>query len=231
MPSAARCSRSSRARSPWRRVRAGGTPTETLAGAGDPEGARRVDAEGQHRARVAKGTGADSDADAFEAVLYEGTARAGWRSSSRRSPTTATAPGLRCGTLHQARRQPGRARLGGVDLREEGRDRGGRLALLGGRPPGWRSTRVPRTSHWTAILGDRDGSHRATAVREAIEAAGVEIDSAELVQRPTTRTRSRRTGWARCCACSTRSRRTTTCRAYTRTSTWTPRCSSEWPPS
>ena len=64
------------------------------------------------------------------------TVRAAWRSSSRRSPTTATAPARRSAHVHEARRQPGRAGLGCLDVREEGRDRGRRLPLRRGRPAG-----------------------------------------------------------------------------------------------
>ncbi len=47
---------------------------------------------------IAKGTGEGGDADALEAVIYEGYGPGGSRCSSRRRPTTATAPARRSAT-------------------------------------------------------------------------------------------------------------------------------------
>ena len=101
------------------------------------------------------------------------TAPAGWRSSSRRSPITATARLRGAERLHKARRQSRRAGLGGLDLREEGRDRGGWVALLGGRP----AVAIDAGAEDVALDGDIweivTGPAELAAVRRAIEDAGV----------------------------------------------------------
>ena len=76
---------------------------------------------------IAKGTGADSDADAFEAVLYEGYGPGGVAILVEALTDNRNRTGSEVRhAFTKSRRQPGRAGLGGVDLREEGRDRGGR---------------------------------------------------------------------------------------------------------
>ena len=62
------------------------------------------------------------------------------------------------------------------------------------------------------------------AVRAALEEAGVDVESAEVVQRRRLACPSRRRRPRACCASSTRSRRTTTSMPSTRTSTSTPTC-------
>ena len=64
---------SSRARSRWRRARAGATPTATPALAPAIQKARDASMPKDNIERaIAKGTGAGGDADAIESVLYEG---------------------------------------------------------------------------------------------------------------------------------------------------------------
>ena len=139
---------------------------------------------------IAKGTGADADADAFETVLYEGYGPGGVAILVEALTDNRNRTGLRgAAHVHQARRQPGRAGLGRLDLREEGRAGRGRRPLLARTTCCRRSTPAPRTWRSTATSGRSSPARPScTAVREALEAAGVEIESAELVQRPTTRT-------------------------------------------
>ena len=97
-PSAASSSRSSRARSSWRQARAGRDPeaNTTLAGR-DREGALLLDAEGQHRARDRARRRRRRGRRSLRGDRLRGLrARAASRSSSRRSPTTETAPPPTC---------------------------------------------------------------------------------------------------------------------------------------
>ena len=116
---------------------------------------------------IAKGTGADSDAESFEEVLYEGYGPGRRRDPGRDAHRQPQPHRLRgAPRLHEARRQPRRAGLGRLDLREEGRDRGGRLALLRGRPA--RRDRRRRRGRLARRrrLGDRHGA-RPTSPRSA----------------------------------------------------------------
>ena len=86
---------------------------------------------------IAKGTGADTDADAFEAVTYEGYGPGGV------AVLVDALTDNRNRTGSEVRHaftvigwKPGRARLGGMDLREEGRAGGRWQPLLRGRPDG-----------------------------------------------------------------------------------------------
>ena len=76
---------------------------------------------------IAKGTGADQDADAFEAINYEGYGPGGVAAAGRGAHRQPQPHRLRgAPRLHQARRQPRRAGLGRLAVREEGRARRGR---------------------------------------------------------------------------------------------------------
>ena len=148
---------------------------------------------------IAKGTGADADADALRGRPLRGL-RPRRRGDPRRGAHRQPQPhGLRgAPRLHEARRQPRRARLGGLDLREEGRDRRRRVALLRGRPAGRDRRRRRGRGARRRRVGDR---HRADRPRGRAGGArgrrACEIDSAELVQRPDhAHSRSRRTGSA-----------------------------------
>ena len=134
-------------------------------GGGDPEGnpslalaiqkARdaRMPKDNIERA-IAKGTGADSEADAFEAVVYEGYGPGGVAILVEALTDNRNRTGSEVRHVFtKSRRQPRRAGLGGLDLREEGRDRGGRAALLRGRPARRPSTPAPRTWRSTATCG------------------------------------------------------------------------------
>ena len=76
---------------------------------------------------IAKGTGADSGRRCVRGGALRGL-RPGRRGHPRRDADRQPQPHRLRGAarLHQARRQPRRARLGGLDVREEGRDRGRR---------------------------------------------------------------------------------------------------------
>ena len=122
------------------------------------------------------------------------TGPAAWRCSSRRSPTTATARAPRCATsFTKTRRQPRRAGLGGMGLREEGRRRGGR------------PTATRRTTSIVAIDAgaedvalDEDVYEVITAPEDSRPSArrwrppSVEVESAELAMRPTSTRGGRR---------------------------------------
>ena len=69
-----------------------------------------------------------------------------------------------------------------------------------------------------------------SAVREALEAAGVEIQSADIAMEPTSTVEVGEGEAGSCCDCSTRSRSTTTSTRSTPTSTSPRRCSSGPPP-
>ena len=127
------------------------------------------------------------DADAFEAVALRGL-RPGRRGGARRGAHRQPQPhGLRGARTpsRKSRRQPGRAGLGRVGLRQEGRDRRGRRALLRGRPV--RRDRRRRRGR----LGRRGrlrGGHRARGprrrARRRSRRPGVELESAELAMQP-----------------------------------------------
>ena len=103
---------------------------------------------------IAKGTGADSDADAFEAVLYEGYGPGGVAilvealtdNRNRTGSEVRHAFTKHGGNLGE----PG---LGGLDLREEGRDRGGRRRATPRTTCCRRSTPAPRTWRSTTTSG------------------------------------------------------------------------------
>ena len=138
---------------------------------------------------IARGTGADSDADAFEAVLYEGYGPGG--------------VAILVEALTDNRNRTGSevrhafTKFGG-NLGEPGSvawnfEKKGELVLDGSRyseddllaaiDAGAEDVALDGDV-WEIVTGPTD----LQAVREALEGAGVEIESAELVQRPTTRT-------------------------------------------
>ena len=84
---------------------------------------------------IAKGTGEGADAEALEAVLYEGYGPGGVALLVAATTDNRNRTGSEIRhTVLQARRQPRRARLGRLPLRQARADRGRRLALRGGRP-------------------------------------------------------------------------------------------------
>jgi YebC/PmpR family DNA-binding regulatory protein len=138
---------------------------------------------------IAKGTGADSDADAFETVLYEGYGPGG--------------VAILVEALTDNRNRTG------SEVRHAFTKHGGNLGEPGS--VGWifekKGELVVDASRYSeddllvaidagaedvALDGDVweivTGPGELQAVRAALEAAGVEIESAELAQRPTTRT-------------------------------------------
>src|SRR5215211_5913406 len=127
---------------------------------------------------IAKGTGADADADAFEAVLYEGYGPGGVAVlvealTDNRNRTSSEVRHIF--TKH------------GGNLGEPGSvawtfEKKGELVVDGSRYS--EDDLLPAIDGGEIITEPAD----LTAVREALEQAGVEIESAELAQRPTTRT-------------------------------------------
>ena len=138
---------------------------------------------------IGKGTGADADADAYEAVVYEGYGPGG--------------VAILVETLTDNRNRTGSevrhafTRHGG-NLGEPGSvawtfEKKGELVVNGSRYS--EDDLLPAIDAgaedvaldgdvWEIVTGPAD----LQAVREALSAAGVELESAELVQRPTTRT-------------------------------------------
>ena len=179
---------------------------------------------------IAKGTGADSDADAFEAVVYEGYGPGGVAMlvealTDNRNRTSSE-------VRHTFTKNGG-------SLGEPGSvawtfEKKGEIVVDASRY--WEDDLMPAIDAGAEDVRGRrrlGGGHRPdrlTAVREALEDAGVELDSAELVMRPTTRTPVEEDRVGKLMRLIERSRSTTTCRACTRISTWTPRCSNGWPP-
>jgi YebC/PmpR family DNA-binding regulatory protein len=138
---------------------------------------------------VAKGTGSDSDADAFEAVLYEGYGPGGVAilvealtdnrnrtGSEVRNAFTKHGGNLgEPGSVAWTFEKKGEIVVDGARYSEDellvAIDAGAEDVALDG-------------DVWEIVTGPAD----LTAVRKALEDAGVQIESAELVQRPTTRT-------------------------------------------
>ncbi len=133
---AASSSPSSRERSPWPRVKAGETPTVI----------RRWRSRSRRRekppcprttssARSPKGTGEASDADQIETVRLRGL-RPGRRGPADRGTDRQPQPHRRGhqARVHQVRRQPRRAWLGLLPVRQARRNHGRRQPLRRGRP-------------------------------------------------------------------------------------------------
>jgi transcriptional/translational regulatory protein YebC/TACO1 len=122
---------------------------------------------------IAKGTGADADADAYEAVLYEGYGPGG--------------VAILVEALTDNRNRTG------SEVRHTFSKHGGNLGEPGS--VAWtfeKKAAIDAGAEDVALDDDVweivTGPAGLTAVRRALEGEGVEIDSAELVQRPTTRT-------------------------------------------
>ena len=138
---------------------------------------------------IAKGTGADSDADAFEAVLYEGYGPGGVAIlvealTDNRNRTgsevrhTFTKHGGNLGepgSVAWTFEKKGEIVVDGSRYSEDD--------LLAAIDAGAEDVALDGDV-WEIVTGPAD----VAAVRDALAAEGVEIDSAELVQRPTTRT-------------------------------------------
>jgi YebC/PmpR family DNA-binding regulatory protein len=137
---------------------------------------------------IAKGTGADSDADAFEAVVYEGYGPGGVAvlvealtdnrnrtSSEIRHIFTKHGGNLgEPGSVAWTFEKKGEIVVGGSYSEDDllpAIDAGAEDVALDG-------------DVWEVVTGPGD----LAAVRKGLEDAGVSIESAELVQRPTTRT-------------------------------------------
>jgi YebC/PmpR family DNA-binding regulatory protein len=138
---------------------------------------------------IAKGTGADSDAEAFEAVVYEGYGPGGVAVlvealTDNRNRTSSEVRHIF--TKH------------GGNLGEPGSvawtfEKKGEIVVDGSRySEDDLLPAIDAGAEDVALDGDVweivTGPAELAAVRQALEEAGVEIDSAELVQRPTTRT-------------------------------------------
>ena len=138
---------------------------------------------------IAKGTGEGADADALEQVLYEGYGPGGVAMLVEATDGQPQPHGLRRPPpVHEARRQPRRAGLGGLPLRQARAARRRRHEALGGRPAARRS----RPGRSTSPLDDDvfevlTEPADLTAVRTALEEAGVELESSEVVQYPDAR--------------------------------------------
>jgi YebC/PmpR family DNA-binding regulatory protein len=138
---------------------------------------------------VAKGTGADSDADAYESVLYEGYGPGGVailvealtdnrnRTGSEVRHTFSKHGGNlgEPGSVAWTFEKKGEVVVDGSRYSEDD--------LLAAIDAGAEDVALDGDV-WEVVTGPAE----LTAVRKALEDAGVEIDSAELVQRPTTRT-------------------------------------------
>jgi YebC/PmpR family DNA-binding regulatory protein len=138
---------------------------------------------------VAKGTGADSDADAFEAVLYEGYGPGGVAIlvealTDNRNRTGSEVRHLfskhggnlgEPGSVAWTFEKKGEIVVDGDRYSEED--------LLAAIDAGAEDMSLDGDV-WEIVTGPTD----VAAVRTALEAAGVELQSAELVHRPTTRT-------------------------------------------
>jgi YebC/PmpR family DNA-binding regulatory protein len=138
---------------------------------------------------IAKGTGADADADAFESVLYEGYGPGGVAILVEALTDNRNRTGSE--VRHLFTRQGGNlGEPGSVAWQFEKKGEivvdGTRYSedeLLPAIDAGAEDVSLDGDV-WEIVTGPTD----VNAVREALAAEGVEIESAELVQRPTTRT-------------------------------------------
>jgi YebC/PmpR family DNA-binding regulatory protein len=138
---------------------------------------------------IAKGTGADSDADAFEAVLYEGYGPGGVAVLVEALTDNRNRTGSEIRNAFTKH---------GGSLGEPGSvawtfEKKGEIVVDGSRySEDDLLSAIDAGAEDVALDGDVweivTGPGELAAVRQALEDAGVEIDSAELVQRPTTRT-------------------------------------------
>jgi YebC/PmpR family DNA-binding regulatory protein len=138
---------------------------------------------------IAKGTGADSDADAFESVLYEGYGSGGVAILVEALTDNRNRTGSE--VRHVFTKHGGNlGEPGSVAWTFEKKGEivvdGSRYAeddLLAAIDAGAEDVALDGDV-WEIVTGPTD----VAAVRDALAAEGVEIESAELVQRPTTRT-------------------------------------------
>ncbi len=138
---------------------------------------------------IAKGTGADSEADAYENVLYEGYGPGGVAILVEVLTDNRNRTGSEVRQLFTKH---------GGSLGEPGSvawtfERKGEVVVDGGRySEDELLPAIDAGAEDVALDGDVweivTGPGELAAVREALEGAGVEIESSELVQRPTTRT-------------------------------------------
>ena len=138
---------------------------------------------------IAKGTGADADADAFEAVLYEGYGPGGVAVLVEALTDNRNRTGSEVRNIFTKH---------GGNLGEPGSvawtfEKKGEIVVDGSRySEDDLLPAIDAGAEDVALDGDVwevvTGPAELAAVRQALESAGVEIDSAELVQRPTTRT-------------------------------------------
>jgi YebC/PmpR family DNA-binding regulatory protein len=138
---------------------------------------------------IAKGTGADADADAYEAVIYEGYGPGGVAILVEALTDNRNRTGSEVRHAFTSH---------GGNLGEPGSvawtfEKKGELVVDGSRySEDDLLAAIDAGAEDVALDGDIweivTGPAELQAVREALEAAGVEIQSAELVQRPTTRT-------------------------------------------
>lgn len=138
---------------------------------------------------IAKGTGADADADAYEAVIYEGYGPGGVAILVEALTDNRNRTGSEVRHAFTSH---------GGNLGEPGSvawtfEKKGELVVDGSRySEDDLLVAIDAGAQDVALDGDIweivTGPTELQAVREALEAAGVELQSAELVQRPTTRT-------------------------------------------
>jgi YebC/PmpR family DNA-binding regulatory protein len=137
---------------------------------------------------IAKGTGADADADAFETVVYEGYGPGGVAILVEALTDNRNRTGSE--VRHAFTKHGG-------NLGEPGSvawtfEKKGELVVDGGYSEDDLLPAIDAGAEDVTLDGDIweivTGPTDLQAVREALEGAGVEIESAELVQRPTTRT-------------------------------------------
>ena len=138
---------------------------------------------------IAKGTGADADADAYEAVVYEGYGPGGVAILVEALTDNRNRTGSE--VRHTFTKHGG-------NLGEPGSvawtfEKKGEIVVDGGRySEDDLLPAIDAGAEDVALDGDVweivTGPTELQAVREALAGAGVEIESAELVQRPTTRT-------------------------------------------
>jgi YebC/PmpR family DNA-binding regulatory protein len=138
---------------------------------------------------IAKGTGADAEADSFEAVLYEGYGPGGVAILVEALTDNRNRTGSE--VRHIFSKQGGNlGEPGSVawTFEKKGQilvdgDRYGEDDLLAAIDAGAEDMTLDGDV-WEIVTGPAD----LTPVREALEGSGVELQSSELVQRPTTRT-------------------------------------------
>ena len=187
--SAASCSRSSRARSSSRRRRAAPTRRQQRARERDREGARLLDAEGQHRARD-PARRRRRRRGAYETVVYEGYGPGGaaFVVEALTDNRNRTAANVRVG-VQQGRRLARADRLGRVHVRPQGRDRRrGRRRRGRADARGGRRRRRGRRGRRRRLAGHLRPGRRSRRCATRSRAPGFAIASAEIQMVPKTLT-------------------------------------------